>query len=68
MGKLFTRLMNNALTSWAENENKICNSQYGFRKHRSTTDCIFILKGLIDLLFAQGKKIIYSIYRLREML
>ena len=57
MGKLFTRLMNNRLTSWAENENKICNSQYGFRKHRSTTDCIFILKGLIDLLFAQGKKL-----------
>ena len=61
LGKLFTRLMNNRLNRWAENENKIANSQYGFRKNRGTTDCLFILNGLIDLVFAQGKKL-YTVF------
>ena len=61
MAKLFTRLLNNRLSDWAENENKISNSQYGFRKGRGTTDCIFILKGLIDLMIARGKKL-YALF------
>ena len=61
MAKLFTRLMNNRLSEWAERENKISNNQYGFRRGRGTTDCIFILKGLIDLMIARGKKL-YALF------
>ena len=61
MGKLFTRIMNNRLNKWAENETVICDSQYGFRNNRSTTDCIFIMKGLIDILLANGKKM-YAVF------
>ena len=57
LGKLFTRLMNNRLSKWAESENRITNSQYGFRKGKSTTDCVFILKGLIDMILSQGNKL-----------
>ena len=57
LGKLFTRLMNNRLSKWAESESRITNSQYGFRKGKSTTDCVFILKGLIDMILSQGNKL-----------
>ena len=49
IGKLFTRILNNRLSRWVEQENKITNSQYGFRKNRGTSDCLFILKCLTDL-------------------
>ena len=32
-------------------------SQFGFRKGRSTADCVFVLHGLIELLLAQGKQL-----------
>ena len=57
IGKLFTRILNNRLSKWAEKEHKINESQLGFRKEKSTTDCIFILNGLIDILFSKGKKL-----------
>ena len=56
IGKLFTRLLNDRLNKWAESESVLTESQFGFRKSRGTTECIFILKGLIDILFARGKK------------
>ena len=47
LGKVFTRICNNRLTSWL-NENKIIHeNQAGFRKGYSTTDQIFILNTLI---------------------
>ena len=57
IGKLFTRILNKRLSKWAEKEHKINESQLGFRKQKSTTDCIFILNGLIDVLFSKGKKL-----------
>ena len=57
MGKLFTKILNNRLTKWAENFNVLDETQYGFRKSRSTIDCIFIIHGLIELLLAQGKQL-----------
>ena len=57
LGKLFTKILNRRLTAWAEQHNILDETQYGFRKHRSTVDCIFIIHGLIELLLAQGKKL-----------
>ena len=47
IGKLFTRLLNIRLNSWAENYSIYIEAQAGFRKHMSTVDNIFVLSGLI---------------------
>ena len=57
LGKIYTRLISERLTTWAERNNIFTESQFGFRKSRNTTDCIFVMKGLIDILFLQGKKL-----------
>ena len=47
MGKLFTSILNIRLNTWAE-ENSVFNDyQFGFRRNRGTTDCIFVFNGLI---------------------
>ena len=48
MGKLFTSILNNRLNEWAEQNDIFNDCQFGFRKNRSTTDCIFMLNGLIE--------------------
>ena len=57
LSKLFTKNMNERLNRWAEEEKTLTDTQYGFRKNRGTTDCVFILKGLIDIVFARGLKL-----------
>ena len=54
---MFTKLLNDRLSKWVESENKLTESQFGFRKGRGTVDSIFVLQGLIDILFSQGKKL-----------
>ena len=56
LGKLFTRVMNTRMTKWAERYDKVNESQFGFRKGKGTTDCLFILNSLIELLFSKGIK------------
>ena len=55
--KLFTKIMNSRLNDWAENEYILTESQFGFRSQRGTTDCLFILHGLIEKLLSNGKKL-----------
>ena len=55
LGKLFTSILNNRLSIWAENNNVFQENQYGFRKQRSTTDCMFVLHGIIELLLNKSK-------------
>ena len=57
LSKLFTRIINNRLNDWAETESVLTESQFGFRKGRNTTDCLFILHGLIEIMLARGKKL-----------
>ena len=47
LGKLFTRILNNRLTAWAEKYGIYVEAQAGFRKNMSTIDNIFILRALI---------------------
>ena len=54
LGKLFTRVMNTRMTKWADRYDKVNESQFGFRKGKGTTDCLFILHALIELLFSKG--------------
>ena len=48
IGKLFTSIINARLNKWAEINDIFCEQQYGFREARSTTDCLFIVHGLIE--------------------
>ena len=57
MGKLFTCIINNRLTTFADKTNLIHETQAGFRKGFSTVDNIFILKCLIDLVQSSKKKL-----------
>ena len=53
--KLVTRVINNRLKDWAEKYSIYIEAQYGFRKGRSITDCIFVLNSIINE-FAAKKK------------
>ena len=41
LGKLFTRIINNRLSDWAEKYSVLIEAQAGFRPGMSTTDNIF---------------------------
>lgn len=56
-GKLFTAIINNRLKKYAEKYEIIGWSQSGFRKGYSTTENLFIIKSLIDIMQASKKKL-----------
>ncbi|MEW8542097.1 MAG: reverse transcriptase family protein, partial [Candidatus Thiodiazotropha sp.] len=56
-GKLFTRILNNRLTQWAEEYAIYIEAQAGFRANMSTTDNIFVLHGLINHFINSGNKL-----------
>ena len=55
--RLFTRIMNKRLDTWAEDYGIYIEAQYGFRKGRSTTDCMFILSNIINKFTESGHKL-----------
>lgn len=57
ISKLFTSIINNRLSTFAENSKIITNSQAGFRKDFSTLGNIFIINCLIDIFKSQKKKL-----------
>ena len=57
LGKLFTAIINNRLNEYSNEKDLITHSQAGFRKGFSTTDNIFIIKSLIDILQSKNKKL-----------
>ena len=57
LGKLFTRIIDSRLKSWAEKYNVYIEAQSGFRANMSTVDNIFVLNGLITHVLNQGKQL-----------
>jgi len=57
LGKLFTKILNNRLTDWAEDYYVYVEAQAGFRSHMSTIDNIFVLHGLLTHVLNQGKQL-----------
>ena len=57
LGKLFTSILNNRLTKFVERYDILNYNQAGFRKEFSTTDHIFTLHALIDILRSSNKKL-----------
>lgn len=46
--KIFTNILTNRITQWAEESNLLPEFQSGFRKHRSCVDNIFVLNALVQ--------------------
>ena len=57
LGKLFSRVINNRLSEWAERYFILIEAQAGFRSNMSTVDNIFVLHSLISHVLNQGKKL-----------
>ena len=57
VGKLFTTILNERLKSNCESNNIINENQAAFRAKHSTTDHIFLLKILLDLIFNSKQKV-----------
>ena len=55
LGKLFTRIMNNRLVTWAEEYRIYVEAQGGFRPGRGTVDNIFVLNGIVNSYLSSGK-------------
>ena len=63
LGKLFTCCLNTRLYNYIEHMQILGNEQAGFRTGYSTTDHIFTLHTLIELLSKHGKKSLLCIHR-----
>ena len=59
-GKLFTLLLNNRLTGWAENYAVLIEAQAGFREHMCTADNIYVLHGLTTHLLNNNRQLYCS--------
>ena len=57
MSKLFTSILNNRIYSWAEEQDKLSDTQFGFRKERSTVDAIFVLQNLIQHVLNEKRRL-----------
>ena len=57
LGKLFSRVINNRLSEWAEKYYILMEAQAGFRSGMSTVDNMFVLHGLITHFINSGKKL-----------
>ena len=57
LGKLFSRILNNQLTDWAEEYHIYVKAQAGFRKNMGTIDNIFVLHGVINHMLNENKKL-----------
>ena len=64
--KLFTGVLNNRLSNWAENNNILSDSQFGFRKGCSTTDAIFVLNAIIQKVLKEKGRLFCAFVDLKK--
>ena len=60
VGKLFTSIINNRFTNYADKYDIITDSQTGFRHGFSTLDNLFVINSLIDMAKAKSKKLFWA--------
>ena len=60
LGKLFTKILNTRLTTWADNYGVYIEAQADFRQHMCTGDNIFVLNNLISHALHSGRKLYCS--------
>lgn len=61
MGKLFTAVLRDRLLYWAELNDKLCESQFGFRQGRRTTDALFVITTAIQS-YKKKKKPLFTCF------
>ena len=61
LAKVYSQLLLNRMTKWAETYEKITKNQFGFQKGKSITDCIFILHAVISKVLNSRQKL-YCIF------
>ena len=59
LSKIFSSLLDIRLRTWSESNNLLSQYQFGFRTGKSTTDCIFVLKSIIDKVINNEKRKLY---------
>ena len=57
MGKIYSQILLNRLNKWADTEDKILDSQFGFQKGKSTIDCSFTFYSIIVKTLSLGEKL-----------
>ena len=62
ISKIFTKIMNNRLTSWAEYEGILLEQQSGFRQNHSTIDNCFVLQASIYKYISKSKGRLYCFF------
>ena len=62
MSKIFTKVINNRLTKWAQDENKMYEEQGGFLKGKSTVDQIFVLYAMASNYLTKSKGRFYCVF------
>ena len=55
LGKVFTRLLNDRLEKFANDNDILLKNQAGFRKNHATTDHVYVLQTIIELFLKKGK-------------
>ena len=55
MGKVFSSILQDRISEWAEANGILNESQFGFRENRRTTDAIFILNTITQILKKKRK-------------
>ena len=66
MGKLFTIVLNKRINDWCKNNNILSDSQFGFRKGRSTVDATFILHSIVEMFLSENKRLYAGFIDLRK--
>ena len=64
--KLVTGVLNNRIKKWAENSDILSDSQFGFRKGRSTTDAIFVLNSIIQKVLKEKGRLFCAFIDLKK--
>ena len=65
--KIFSLLLDNRLREWAEENDLLSECQFGFRKQKSTVDCIYILHSIINkVILAENRKLYCSFIDFRK--
>lgn len=60
--KLFSSILDARLRKWSENNDKLNSTQFGFRKEKSTIDCVFVLHSIVDKIINHEKKKLYTAF------
>ena len=60
--KLFSIVLDSRLRNWSETNNKLNDFQFGFRKNKSTVDCVFVLTSIINKVISEENKKLYCAF------